>query len=595
MSEEKKSKYVKLSHIEHVLKRPDTYIGSLTTDEIEQFTLESDDLSNIKIVKKKVKNNEGFIKIFDEIITNASDHSIRTGEVTYIRVNIENDKISVENDGSTIPIEIHPTEKIYNAELVFFNLMSGENYDDTQERNLAGKNGYGSKLCSIFSKKVKIECSDGKQLYRQWCKDNMSKIEKPEIIEKNDGKSYTRFTYYPDYSHFDIDRLTSDIKLLMYKRCLDIASYIPSVRVSINGKTLPIKKMSDYMKMHLDDSSEFFYEELENGWEVGIAKSPTHTFEQTSIVNGCTTYRGGTHVNYISLQLSKDIADKMPKKINMSWQDVKNKLFLFLSCKVPNPNFDTQTKTNLTNKMTVDITQNCSVSEKTIKKILKSDIVKSILAEIELREKLSLSKMGGSKKKVIKMDKLVDANKAGTKDSDKCHIFLCEGDCIDSETEVLVIREGDKCVVKSKDLKIGDGVITHNSNIKMITNVTSQINKGITLKTRLGDMFFGKEHRLFVYDTVEDIFLFKKVKDINKSVDKLVKNKNIDFSNLFSIESIEPIEHDIYDKKICIMDDEILSSNSHKFCCYNIDGQYFKMISCELMTKEIDKWLLVNY
>lgn len=421
------NKYVKLDHRTHVLKRSETYVGSKVTDKTRMYVIENNDLNNIKVINKDVQYNPAFIKLFDEILTNASDHSIRTGKVRMIKIVVDDSKISVENDGPTVPIELHPEENVYNPELIFGHLLTGENYDDTEDRVVGGRNGLGAKLTNIFSKKFIVECCDGKKRYKQTFKDNMVDIGEPEIIEKKEP-SYTKITYYPDFSQFDFDTLTEDLKSVIYKRCLDVAAYIPDVRISLNGKTLPVRKMQDYMKMHLPEDAEFFYEDLENGWGVGVAMSTGYSFEQVSIVNGITTHKGGTHVNHIALQLSKDIADKFPKSVKASWIDAKNKLFLFLVCQVPNPTFDTQTKENLTNRMTNDVTGGCVVSDRTVKKIMKSEIVKSILDEIELREKLALKRIGGGKKKTIKMDKLVDANKAGTNDSNKCHLFLCEGD-----------------------------------------------------------------------------------------------------------------------------------------------------------------------
>jgi DNA gyrase/topoisomerase IV subunit B len=422
------SKYVKLDHREHVLKRSETYVGSKTTEETEMYVIENNDLSNIKVIKRVVKHNPAFIKLFDEILTNASDHYIRTGKVKMIKVSIDDKKISVENDGPTIPIELHKEEGVWNAELIFSHLLTGENYDDSEVRTVGGRNGLGAKLCNIFSTKFIVECCDGKKKYKQVVKDNMSSIENPTITDiSDDTKPYTKITYYPDYSQFDFDSLTEDLRSIMYKRCLDVATYIPNVRISVDGKTLPIKKISDFMEMHLPEGAEFFYEKLDNGWDVGVAKSTTHGFEQVSIVNSITTYRGGTHVNHVSLNISKAISDKIKRK-DLSWVDVKNKLFLFLVCQVPNSTFDTQTKECLTNRMTVDIHKNCDLKENTIKKIIKSEIGQSILDEIDLKEKMALKRMSGVKKTKVKLDKLVDANKAGTQNSDKCNLFLCEGD-----------------------------------------------------------------------------------------------------------------------------------------------------------------------
>ena len=420
-----KSKYVKLTQREHILKRSETYVGSKITEEVEMYVVKNNDLKNIEIEKKLVKHNPAFIKLFDEILTNASDQAIRTNKVKIIKINIDNTKISIENDGPTIPIEMHPEEKVYNPELIFSHLLTGENYDDTEKRMVGGKNGLGAKLVNVFSKKFKVECSDGKQLYRQWTKNNMLTIDAPEIIKKAD-KTYTSITYYPDYSQFDFDTLTEDLKSIMIKRCLDVSAYIPNVRIIVNGVTIPVKKTSDYMKMHLREEQDFFYEELSNGWKVGIALSNENSFVSNSIVNGITTYKGGTHVNHISLNLAKQIQDKIRTKIE--WTTVKNKIHLFLICQIPNPDFETQTKETLTSRMLVEVHKNSQISDSTIKKIVKSDIVQAILDEHELQEKLKLKKMGGGKKKTVAVNKLQDANKAGSRESAKCSLLLCEGD-----------------------------------------------------------------------------------------------------------------------------------------------------------------------
>jgi DNA topoisomerase-2 len=427
---EKKPKYQKLDHISHILLRPETYVGSVNTDEREMYVVEDIELNEIKVIKKKISYNPAFIKLFDEIIVNASDQSIRSGKVKIIKVNIDDDKIMVENDGPSIPIELHPHENVYNPELIFAHLLTGENYDDTEERVVGGRNGLGAKLVSVFSSKFIIDCCDEKKKYKQIIKTNMRDINPPTIKDANGEKSYTSITYYPELSRFKLDKIDNDSKSLMIKRCLDIAVYNPKVRVIVNGKTLPIKSVKDYMKMHISDDTELFYEKLDNGWEVGIAKSPTEQFEQVSIVNGISTYKGGTHVNYISLQLAKDVSDSFSKKIKANWLDVKNKVFLFLISQIPNPEFDSQTKENLMNYMSKEIHKGSQVSQSTIKKIMKSEIVESILYALEQREKEELRRLQKSQQRV-KIEKLVDAN---SKDRSKCSIAIFEGDSAGEST-----------------------------------------------------------------------------------------------------------------------------------------------------------------
>ena len=60
-------------------------------------------------------------------------------------------RVSVTNDGDGIPIEEHPTEKVWVPELIFGHLLTSSNYDDSKERTTGGRNGYGAKLTNVFS------------------------------------------------------------------------------------------------------------------------------------------------------------------------------------------------------------------------------------------------------------------------------------------------------------------------------------------------------------------------------------------------------------------------------------------------------------
>ncbi|GMG18382.1 unnamed protein product [[Candida] boidinii] len=115
--------YQKLSQLEHILKRPDTYIGSVEKFESELWIL-NDETESME--KKKVNIVPGLFKIFDEILVNAADNKIRDPSMKKIDVKIdpENNIISVKNDGRGIPIQIHDKEKIYIPELIFGNLLT---------------------------------------------------------------------------------------------------------------------------------------------------------------------------------------------------------------------------------------------------------------------------------------------------------------------------------------------------------------------------------------------------------------------------------------------------------------------------------------
>ena len=77
--------------------------------------------------------------------------------------------ISVWNNGRGIPIEIHKEQNVYVPTLIFGHLLTSSNYDDSQKKVTGGRNGFGAKLCNIFSKKFVVEtaCSDYGKKFKQ--------------------------------------------------------------------------------------------------------------------------------------------------------------------------------------------------------------------------------------------------------------------------------------------------------------------------------------------------------------------------------------------------------------------------------------------
>jgi DNA topoisomerase-2 len=426
--------YKKLSHREHILTRPDTYIGNIKTETKDIFTVNDiNNLNDIKIIKKTIEYNAGFVKIFDEILVNASDHSIRTGKVKSIKVEINGDEISVWNDGDGIPVVIHKDEKVYVPELIFGHLLTGENYNDTDERIVGGRNGLGGKLCNIFSTKFLVETADGKNYFKQIFTDNLStdkkgKLPKPKI--KSSSKNFTKITFLPDYERFGLSNLTDDLKSVLIKRVIDIAAYNPNIKVYYNGTLIPIKSFKDYIKLYLNDNHEIFYEKLNDKFEIAVVKSDFERFEQVSMVNGIATIEGGSHVNTIINNITGKLKTILTKgnKYNINPNDIKSKIFLFVNSKIVNPEFTAQTKEVLSSRAT-GFSKDCEVSDNFIKKISKSDITQEILDYIDLKEQLALKKaVKNGNNSRVRIAKLDDANKAGTHESHKCSLFLTEGD-----------------------------------------------------------------------------------------------------------------------------------------------------------------------
>jgi len=433
--------YKKLDQRTHVLERSGMYIGSVKKN-IEELWVMPTGAS--KMVKKMVDYSPGFLKIFDEVLTNAIDHSARDPTLNTIKVEYDKKtgEISVWNNGSGVPIVLHKEHNMYVPELIFGHLLSGSNYDDSEQRTGAGTNGLGSKVSNIFSKKFVIETIDSeekKKFYQEYA-NNMTERSKPKITS-NTGKSYTKITFIPDYQRFSMKGLEEDTISLINKRVYDcIACTNSGVQVYLNGEKLKGKGLVDYTKYLFDGEKVISESHIEtsrnkNGqiteyvWEYAVV--PYSQYEQISFVNGNATSQGGKHVDYVLYQiinkLKKLLEDKKKLK-DVKPNFIKDKMFVFLKATVANPSFNSQTKEQLTTP-SKDFGCNVIVSDAFVQKIYKSSITEEIVEFCKLKETAALAKQtDGRKTSRVFIPKLDEALWAGTAKSKECTLILTEGD-----------------------------------------------------------------------------------------------------------------------------------------------------------------------
>ena len=362
----------------------------------------------------------------------------------YIKVTIdkENNSISVKNGGKGIPIEIHKEYNIYVPQLIFGNLLTSSNYNDDIKKTTGGRNGYGAKLTNIFSKKFIVETADKKngKIYKQIFSNNMLKVTEPEI-KKYNKEDFTCITFQPDLQKFKMDKLDNDIISLFIKRVYDMSGVTPkSVNVYYNEEKIDIRNFQDYISMYTnaikdeDEEDEIiYYEQPNERWEIGMSLSESQ-FQQVSFVNSISTSKGGTHVNYVTDKIVQKILEVIQKKnktLNIKPQHVKQHIWIFVNCLIENPAFDSQTKETLTTKKD-EFGSSFDLSDKYVKQILNSGIIERCLRYAKTREEeRCLKKLNGKNKKSVRLlgiEKLDDANLAGTRNSDKCTLILTEGD-----------------------------------------------------------------------------------------------------------------------------------------------------------------------
>lgn len=422
------SKYQKYTPLEHILARPGMYIGSVEFDSSKQWIIEEN-----QFVEKNVLFSPGLYKIFDEILVNAIDQSTMDTELDKIAVNVNKEEgfVSVLNTGNGIPIEMHETHKVYIPELIFGNLLTSSNYDDTQQRTTGGTNGLGAKLTNVFSTHFIVETvNEGKKYIQEW-KNNMSEKSKPKITKCN-KKGYVKITFYPDFEKFKMKSFQdTNIVELFEKRTYDACACThEKVKVYFNDKQINVKTFEKYTQLYLPDKTPklMFYA---NNWEICVAPTTKDSFRQVSFVNGINTSIGGSHVDCVMGQLIKKITETLTSKhkdLKVKPQYIKDHMFVFIKCLIVNPSFSSQLKTECTTRYK-DFGSRLEITDDQIKKVLKLGFIEDIIALAKHKENRELNKTDGKKSSSIRgIPKLEDAVKAGTSQSNKCTLILTEGD-----------------------------------------------------------------------------------------------------------------------------------------------------------------------
>jgi DNA topoisomerase-2 len=440
------SKYQKMTDLEHILKKPDTYIGSIQPTECTEYTTVTPGGAETSIGLATFTHVPALYKLVDEGLVNMRDHVIRQAQaikdgkpdalpVTCIEVEVDaaTGTITMTNDGNGIDIAQHPEHKMWIPEMIFGHLRTSTNYaEDKKEKIVGGKNGFGFKLVLVWSTWGSVETVDHVRglKYTQEFKANLTEICAPKIT-KCSKKPYTRISFRPDYARLGIAGLSPDMTALFMKRVYDIAAVTDrSIRVKHNGGIIPVKDFKQYIGLYIRPDVKRVYEAPNERWEYAVCLTNTDEFAHVSFVNGICTSKGGKHVEYIMGQLLRKLAAyiKTKKKVDVKPATIKEQLTLFLRCDVENPAFSSQTKDELTTT-SANFGSACTVSDEFVEKVAKMGVMDAACALTEVKEAKAAKKTDGAKTRTIRgIPKLIDANFAGTDKSGQCTIIFCEGD-----------------------------------------------------------------------------------------------------------------------------------------------------------------------
>ena len=435
-------KYEWLSVRDHAWKRPDSYLGPIPVTEISRHVFRCAPLpedtsetikSPVKLATELVsyQASPALFKFWDEIVVNAFDNSCRDPKQKHIHLRIGNDGVfTVSNDGDSIPIEKWNNSDRYIIEILFVELMSGENFDDSKKRKGGGKNGVGAALVNLFSKWMKVQVVSDKEKYTQHFENNSSVIHPPKIVpsKKSDSKGIS-VTWLPDYDRIGMKATEvshNDLLSLLKMRAYDIAACSrKNLTVTFNGENVGIKTLSDYANVF----DTVIVKDVCGDDDAGCEFCLLSTSVCIGFVNGVRCCYG-TLVDAIY----KDIADKFSTVFSKKYKrpivikpsQVRDQIGLIVKSTISNPDFASQTKEKFTTRRE-DFGFTLTLSNKVWNAIEKSNAYISLQGVLQKEEDKSIQKSVKSDRgTLLKSTKYERATKLGGKTP--CTLYVTEGD-----------------------------------------------------------------------------------------------------------------------------------------------------------------------
>lgn len=409
-----------LSDKEHVLMRPNMYVGSMTLEKHDACLFGQ---------WQEVEFVAGLVKCANELVDNSVDEAIRTQFkfANKISVTVDGNKFVIEDNGRGIPqdkVQCPDGRVVLRPEAAWTMTKAGSNFTD--DRETIGMNGVGSALANFFSSVFIGETGNGDKTVTVSCSDNADVV---RVTNRKASWQGTKVTFIPDFKHFGCDRVDANTVQILQDRLQTLAVAYPEIEFKFNGKKMS-NRFKQYSKMYAEHSIlveepgvSFMFATTDQGWR------------QNSFVNGVQTKVGGNHINLVFERIADELIPlvKRKHKIEINRARVKEcaTMVLFLRG-FKNPKFDSQTKERLTNTHG-EIAKHIGDLDysKLAKKILSTDeiimpIIESALARKMAAEAAAATK-AAKKAKKARVAKHVKANGLDNP-TIKTTLFLAEGD-----------------------------------------------------------------------------------------------------------------------------------------------------------------------
>jgi DNA gyrase subunit B len=415
-----------LKGLEAVRKRPAMYIGST--------------------------GSPGLHHLVYEVVDNSIDEAL-AGYCTKVDVTIRPDNsISVCDDGRGIPVDYHAEEKMSALQLVLSTLHAGGKFDNSSYKVSGGLHGVGVSCVNALSSRMVAEVFRDGKAYRMEFSRGIPTTELQTVGDTD--KRGTAITFWPDPDVFETTEYCFDI---LSKRLRELAFLNKGVIINIRDERPEGKNhefcypggLSSFIT-YLDEnktplhSSPICFTQMIESVEVEVAMQYNDSYNENifSFANNINTVDGGTHLSGFKTALTRTVnsyieANGMLKnskdKVEIKGEDLREGLTAVISVKLPNPQFEGQTKAKLGNSdiaglvntsvgemLATFLAENPAVAKKVVEKCINSAIAREAARKARALARRKTGMDGGGLP-----DKLADCQE---RDPAKCEIFLVEGD-----------------------------------------------------------------------------------------------------------------------------------------------------------------------
>jgi DNA gyrase subunit B len=411
-----------LEGLEAVRKRPSMYVGSTGLS--------------------------GLHHLIYEVVDNSIDESL-AGYCNNIEVTIHKDgSVTVSDDGRGIPVDIHPKLKKPGLEIAMTTLHAGGKFDNKVYKISGGLHGVGVSVVNALSEWAEVEVKrDGKVYYQSYKAGKKAS----ELKEKGEAKETgTRITFMPDESIFDTTEFDFDT---VANRIRELAFLNKGVKIIFADERHEreetfhysggIAQFVQYLNKNKNaiHATPIYIEKTKNGTQLEVAMQYNDGYSENiySFVNSINTIEGGTHLAGFRSALTRLINDygrnnKIFKEgESLSGEDTREGITAIISVKIPNPQFEGQTKTKLGNMEIKGIVESLvgeGLSEflEEHPEISKKVVEKGLLA---MRARAAARKAKELTRRKSALDggslpgKLADCSE---KDPAVCELYIVEGD-----------------------------------------------------------------------------------------------------------------------------------------------------------------------